>query len=404
MRKKLLLVSMLALVGVVASFAFTSLVGNLQFVFYIPEITELENFAQWLSAVSTFLAAVGTVGTLIFLAKQHKEIKENQDRIDRRQIEYSRKQEEFWKDQQEMANFQRHNIHYQEFVAFLSSLEHKYEGKYKFLDKRFIYQELYQTKGFEKINFDMSKINLNHEHIIVEFDTLYNNYFNTIEKFVTQDSKDFDNTYEFSIVRLADRLRIEICDLPDLDNPKVGDLFILNKYGQNNILRPYTEITKLVALVDEIRGFANLSPCNKRNVSTQVWLVVSHIVQWCRDNNGVFNIYHGPFDALFHIANILLIKESMGLNDIEIINDENNILFELVSLKTYIHILLAEIALDRRNLSPSDWEEVLANISTALKRIIEVCPIDEKYAGKLLLVARDIDNSLVFRDKDSYEN
>lgn len=92
---------------------------------------DVGDMATWVAALSTFFAAIGTIGTLILLNKQHKQNVEHQENI--------------WKKQEAAIDFARYRDHKKQFEELLDSLEAKHTNLYLFRDRNKLYSDLFPS-------------------------------------------------------------------------------------------------------------------------------------------------------------------------------------------------------------------------------------------------------------------
>lgn len=85
--------------------------------------------ATWVAAISTLGAAIGTIGSLIMLNRQHKQNIKHQERI--------------WKKQEESLDFARYRDHKAQFEKLLDTLENKHRDFYIFKDRNTLYSRLF---------------------------------------------------------------------------------------------------------------------------------------------------------------------------------------------------------------------------------------------------------------------
>ncbi|EDM65944.1 hypothetical protein PE36_08081 [Moritella sp. PE36] len=90
---------------------------------------EIGDAGTWLAAVSTFGAAIGTIGSLIMLNRQHKQNVIHQERV--------------WKKQEESLDFARYRDHKAQFEQLLDTLEDKHKDFYVFGDRIKLYLSLF---------------------------------------------------------------------------------------------------------------------------------------------------------------------------------------------------------------------------------------------------------------------
>lgn len=115
---------------------------------------EVGDAATWLAAISTLGAAVGTVGSLVMLNRQHKQNVEHQERV--------------WKKQEDSLDFARYRDHKAQFEQLLDSLEEKHKSFYAFKDKAQLYRRLFPNNSprneYSDYKFKLSPSDLTDQH------------------------------------------------------------------------------------------------------------------------------------------------------------------------------------------------------------------------------------------------
>ncbi|MUJ28432.1 hypothetical protein GNP73_10680 [Aliivibrio fischeri] len=115
---------------------------------------EVGDAATWLAAISTLGAAVGTVGSLVMLNRQHKQNVEHQERV--------------WKKQEDSLDFARYRDHKAQFEQLLDSLEDKHKSFYAFKDKTQLYRRLFPNNSprneYSEYKFKLSPSDLTDQH------------------------------------------------------------------------------------------------------------------------------------------------------------------------------------------------------------------------------------------------
>ncbi|AZL86166.1 hypothetical protein EIJ81_08195 [Aliivibrio salmonicida] len=110
--------------GIILGYTLDSLLaGNLQ----------IGDAATWLAAISTLGAAIGTIGSLIMLNRQH-----NQNVIHQKRV---------WKKQEESLDFARYREHKVQFEQLLDTLEDKHSDFYVFKDRTKLYLNLFPNNS-----------------------------------------------------------------------------------------------------------------------------------------------------------------------------------------------------------------------------------------------------------------
>lgn len=94
---------------------------------------QIGDAATWLAAISTFGAAIGTIGSLIMLNRQHNQNATHQDKV--------------WKKQEESLDFARYREHKAQFEQLLDTLEKKHSDFYVFRDRTKLYLTLFPNNS-----------------------------------------------------------------------------------------------------------------------------------------------------------------------------------------------------------------------------------------------------------------
>ncbi|EPT8452231.1 hypothetical protein ACVS4I_003061 [Vibrio fluvialis] len=97
--------------------------------------------ANWVSAIGTAMAALGTVLTLGFLIYQNIELRRSQQEETLKREAHEEKQQNMWNEQREMLTFEKLKMHKQEFNALLDELEQRLEVK--FFDRIKLYLSIF---------------------------------------------------------------------------------------------------------------------------------------------------------------------------------------------------------------------------------------------------------------------
>nr|WP_275660928.1 hypothetical protein [Vibrio brasiliensis] len=120
--------------------------------------SRVDNAAAWVGALSTFFAAIGTIGSLFMLNRQH-----NQNVLH---------QEKVWKKQEESLDFARYREHKAQFEQLLDSLEAKHGEFYVFKDRTRLYVRLFPNNSprneFSQFTYKHIKENLPQQHPLSE--------------------------------------------------------------------------------------------------------------------------------------------------------------------------------------------------------------------------------------------
>ncbi|MEZ8542329.1 hypothetical protein AB6C74_05750 [Vibrio splendidus] len=115
---------------------------------------ETGDAATWLAAISTLGAAIGTIGSLIMLNRQHKQNAKHQERV--------------WKKQEESLDFARYRDHKEQFEQLLRTLETKHDGFYAFKDKAKLYLDLFPNNSprneFSEYKYKLTMADLKETH------------------------------------------------------------------------------------------------------------------------------------------------------------------------------------------------------------------------------------------------
>lgn len=115
---------------------------------------KIEDAATWLSAISTLGAAIGTIGSLIMLNRQHNQNITHQEKI--------------WKKQEESLDFSRYRDHKAQFEQLLDTLENKHNNFYIFKDRTKLYLNLFPNNSprneLSKFKYKLTLADLTEQH------------------------------------------------------------------------------------------------------------------------------------------------------------------------------------------------------------------------------------------------
>lgn len=115
---------------------------------------EIGDTATWLAAISTLGAAIGTIGSLIMLNRQHKENVALQEKV--------------WKKQEESLDFARYRDHKMQFEQLLDTLENKHKDFYVFANRAKLYSRLFPNNSprneFSNYKYKLTIADLTERH------------------------------------------------------------------------------------------------------------------------------------------------------------------------------------------------------------------------------------------------
>ncbi len=115
---------------------------------------QIGDAATWLAAISTLGAAIGTIGSLIMLNRQHNQNVTHQEKV--------------WKKQEESLDFARYRDHKAQFEQLLDTLENKHDNFYVFKDRTKLYLNLFQNNSprneLSKFKYKLTLADLTEQH------------------------------------------------------------------------------------------------------------------------------------------------------------------------------------------------------------------------------------------------
>ncbi|KKA45125.1 hypothetical protein [Salinivibrio sp. KP-1] len=138
---------------VLLSAVFGMILGGVTLPYFFYSNIESKEVANW----SSVLAAVGTLGTLIFLIRESFRTKKEQKQIRKEQRVYQEKQDKLWDEQNKLIAFQRYTGHRESFEKLLSNIEKAHE--LNFYDSEKLYRNLFPNNGFSQCDFKIETKN-----------------------------------------------------------------------------------------------------------------------------------------------------------------------------------------------------------------------------------------------------
>ncbi|PMO78081.1 hypothetical protein BCT01_13310 [Vibrio tasmaniensis] len=115
---------------------------------------QIGDAATWLAAISTLGAAIGTIGSLIMLNRQHNQNVTHQKKV--------------WKKQEESLDFARYRDHKTQFEQLLDTLENKHDNFYAFNDRTKLYLNLFPNNSprneLSKFKYKLTLSDLTEQH------------------------------------------------------------------------------------------------------------------------------------------------------------------------------------------------------------------------------------------------
>ncbi|EQB8915962.1 hypothetical protein ACYVL9_001767 [Vibrio fluvialis] len=106
--------------------------------------------ANWVSAIGTAMAALGTVLTLGFLIYQNIELRRSQQEETLKREAHEEKQQNMWNEQREMLVFQKLQTHKSLFNDLLDELEKRF--CITFFDRTGLYKKIFPSNGFNQFS------------------------------------------------------------------------------------------------------------------------------------------------------------------------------------------------------------------------------------------------------------
>ncbi len=105
--------------------------------------TEWASFGSLLAGIFTFLSATGTIGTLIFMIRQHQQLTLSQAEIARKQME--------------ILEFEKYEKHKSTLYESFEFIENYYDGRYFFPSKARAYHRLFPKNSPSMTKYESSK-------------------------------------------------------------------------------------------------------------------------------------------------------------------------------------------------------------------------------------------------------
>lgn len=105
--------------------------------------TEWASFGSLLAGIFTFLSATGTIGTLIFMIRQHQQLTLSQAEIARKQME--------------ILEFEKYEKHKSTLYESFEFIENYYDGRYYFPSKIRAYHKLFPNNSPKMTKYESSK-------------------------------------------------------------------------------------------------------------------------------------------------------------------------------------------------------------------------------------------------------
>ncbi|WP_335924932.1 hypothetical protein [Shewanella algae] len=105
--------------------------------------TEWASFGSLLAGIFTFLSATGTIGTLIFMIRQHQQLTLSQAEISKKQMEIL-----------EFEKYEKHKLTFSESCEYI---ENHYDGRYHFPSKTRAYHQLFPNNSPKMTKYESSK-------------------------------------------------------------------------------------------------------------------------------------------------------------------------------------------------------------------------------------------------------
>lgn len=189
---------------------------------------EFGNWAMWFGALSTFAAAVGTMGSFAFLAYDHVKNRAFNQRLKLKEME--------------ILQFQQYQAHKDLFTELLSDLQSHSAAQFNFRDINTVYKKIFPKNRIGNCVYHME---FNDSEFVKESVELLN--------LLIVDLNDVDNTDLNGFFSKLENL-IGICNLDfkgyGLGDMKYNDKYMINIYHLTDVLNQLRKI--IVSIVDFI--------------------------------------------------------------------------------------------------------------------------------------------------------
>ncbi|EKB1953153.1 hypothetical protein ACOIVT_004534 [Vibrio parahaemolyticus] len=265
---------------------------------------EFGNWAMWFGAVSTFVAAIGTVGTFAFLAYDH--------------IKNRKFNQELKKREMETLQFQQYQVHKELFKELLLDLNNHPDMKFKFRDINTLYKKVFPNNRIGNCIYHMS----NTESVFAQ-DAV--SFLNTM----IEDLNDLNRPDCKRFFSDLDEL-MTMCNL-ELNEHGFGDVC----YHEKKVINIYhiTEvINQLRSIVASILEFIGISssvlplPMNKKLLGTQQ---VSFLIALSQVHN--LKMSGADIEYLYILAFGIRLRSDMEALGVESVNRYTDDVYNLLS-------------------------------------------------------------------------
>ncbi|ELV8647948.1 hypothetical protein QNE85_003234 [Vibrio fluvialis] len=272
--------------------------------------------ANWVSAIGTAMAALGTVLTLGFLIYQNIELRRSQQEETLKREAHEEKQQNMWNEQREMLTFEKLKMHKQEFNALLDELERKFTVT--FFDRTALYKGIFPNNRLQssEINIVIRNNDLNALHKASELYAELFTLINRIESNQVTAAQEVDVADSF--IRCSGKLRYYLkIEIPN--NDYFGDITIgegRDRFIITNVFSSLKSTSVYGEILKELSDFGGIE-FNEPILSGNFYNKPLYAFACSHNVHGGFNVRLGQvgkaFSDIYHI---------MRINDKYLITDE----------------------------------------------------------------------------------
>lgn len=211
--------------------------------------TAFGNWAMWVGAIATICAAVGTIGTLYFLVRQH--------------FENSAREQEMWDEQREKLIFDKYNGHKNLFISLLNEYEQSNSYGITIRNKHNFYRRMFPNNTLNNFNSTLSEDELGDFHPIRFAYSYLEKAHQEFHRIAIKDQYSPEELIT-SVAMLLDTLQISI------QNKGMGDVLIMHTRRYVNCFDTKLIMNEVEVLLDLLLDFASYkAPEIRRTVNDE---------------------------------------------------------------------------------------------------------------------------------------
>lgn len=323
--------------------------------------------ATWLSLnygdVPTWLAAIGTIGTLLFAVVQNHKLVKRQDQTERLQAK-------LWEKQLKSLNFQEYQSHISEFNVMLESIESELPTAIEFRNKKSFYQSIFNKNSRDNVEYELSEITNNHPISTIEREL--ESHLKCIIDF-SERKHDSSLGLLLSYVQLFDRMRLSTGSNCRFADVKISNGVTLNIFELNDLT------FSLHRAYNKVRSFCQLeSYQTEQNAFIDGGDLTERILHFYASdpNSNTIIVNFGHYNLLKILSSSILIAREFELSDKKLVD--------------LLHITGFMRGTTIKN--PQDTAEVKLYLSTLADTFRELEVSNNQIAGHITFIEESINN------------